>query len=114
FRSLSIVTANNVIITGSSTTITLWTMPGTLWLREKTTTNEKRYKDSGITQSSGTGVMSVVIKAVTPSMKLEGTNASPTHRSLPSSRGLLCAGGAHSSAGTAIGSTKSVKSAITK
>jgi hypothetical protein len=43
--------------------------------------NENRYKESGITQSRGMGVMSVVINAVTPSIKLDGTNVSPIHRS---------------------------------
>src|SRR5947209_8542482 len=45
-------------------------------------TKEKRYRLSGITHKRGTGVMSVVMKAVTPSIKLEGTKASAIHRSL--------------------------------
>ncbi|MDQ3922305.1 MAG: hypothetical protein M3248_08215, partial [Actinomycetota bacterium] len=47
-----------------------------------TITKEKRYRESGITHKRGTGVMSVVMKAVTPSIKLEGTKASPIHLSL--------------------------------
>src|SRR5919202_6968126 len=75
------VMVSNAIIMGSAATTTLWESSGIPRPREKTATNEKRYKESGITQSSGIGVMSVVMKAVTPSIMLEGTNASPTHRS---------------------------------
>src|SRR5215218_2728985 len=70
----------NTIIIGSAATIALCTASGTLWLGEKTITNEKRYKESGITHSSGTGEMSVVIKAVTPSIRLDGTNPNPRAR----------------------------------
>jgi hypothetical protein len=73
------------MMTGMIPTIILWIRSGILWLGEKTTTNENRYNDSGITHKSGTGVMSVVKKAVTPSIRLEGTNVSPIHRSRRSS-----------------------------
>src|SRR5918911_4167454 len=81
------VAVGNAIASGSAATTTLWESSGILRPREKTATNEKRYKESGITQSSGIGVMSVVMKAVTPSIMLEGTNANPTHRSRLSSVG---------------------------
>jgi hypothetical protein len=61
--------------------MTLWIRSGTLWPGEETITNENRYRESGITHKSGMGVMSVDAKAVTPSIRLEGTNVSPTHRS---------------------------------
>jgi hypothetical protein len=78
---MRMVRTSTAIITGNVPTITLWIRSGILWLGEKTTTNENRYSDSGITHNSGIGVMSVVMKAVTPSMRLEGTNVSPIHRS---------------------------------
>src|SRR4051812_3571560 len=78
---LSIVTTNTAMIIGIRPTITLWIRSGILWLGEKTITNENRYKERGTTQSNGTGAMSVVINDVTPSIRLEGTNVSPIHRS---------------------------------
>src|SRR5688572_22274264 len=42
-------------------------------------TNVKRYSASGSTQSRGTLATSVVMKFVTPSIKLEGTNDRPIH-----------------------------------
>src|SRR3982750_4401782 len=86
-RLVSMVMVSNAIIIGSAATITLWITSGILWLGEKTTTNEKRYNERGMTQSNGMGVMSVVTKAVTPSIMLEGTNASPIHLSRLSSVG---------------------------
>src|SRR5918992_5354700 len=77
---MRMVNTNTAIITGNVPTITLWIKSGTLWLGEKTTTNENRYRESGITHNSGIGVMSVVTKAVTPSIRLEGTNVSPIQR----------------------------------
>src|SRR5919112_750873 len=81
------VTTTSATTTGKAPTIALWIRSGTLWLLEKTMTNEKRYRESGITHKSGTGVMSVVMNAVTPSIRLEGTNANATHLSLLSSVG---------------------------
>src|SRR5919112_3751931 len=83
------VTTTSATTTGKAPTIALWIRSGTLWLLEKTMTNENRYRESGITHKSGTGVMSVVMNAVTPSIRLEGTNANATHLSLLSSVGLL-------------------------
>src|SRR5215207_1572773 len=77
---MSTVVTSNDIITGNAATITLWIRSGILWLGEKTITNENRYRESGITHNSGIGVMSVVTNAVTPSIRLEGTNVSPIHR----------------------------------
>src|SRR5215212_9838087 len=82
-----VVTTSSVITNGNMLTMALWTMSGILWLREKMMTNENKYKESGITHKSGTGVMSVVMKAVTPSIMLDGTNASPIHLSRLSSVG---------------------------
>src|SRR4051812_8826905 len=83
------VTTRRAIMAGMTTTMALWITAGLLSLREKTTTKENRYKDRGSTHSSGMGVMSVVINAVTPSIRLLGTNVSPTHRSRLSTVGLL-------------------------
>src|SRR5215210_9480528 len=77
---MSTVMTSSDIITGKAATITLWIRSGILWLGEKTITNKNRYSESGITHNSGIGVMSVVTNAVTPSIRLEGTNVSPTHR----------------------------------
>src|ERR687893_1447607 len=85
---VSVVITRNAIIIGSAATIALCTASGILWLGEKTMTNEKRYKESGITHKSGTGEMLVVTKAVTPSIRLDGTNVSPTHRARRSQVGL--------------------------
>src|ERR671921_1810515 len=74
------VMTRNAITNGSAATIALCTASGILWLGEKTMTNEKRYSESGITHKSGTGEILVVTKAVTPSIRLDGTNVSPTHR----------------------------------
>src|SRR5919112_3416524 len=81
------VTTTSATTTGKAPTIALWIRSGTLWLLEKTMTNENRYRESGITHKSGTGVISVVMNAVTPSIRLEGTNASAIHLSLLSSIG---------------------------
>src|SRR5947209_3893058 len=83
------VMMSNTIVSGSAATIALWIASGILWLGEKTTTNENRYNDRGITHKSGMGVMSVVMKEVTPSIMLEGTNANPIHRSRLISVGAL-------------------------
>src|SRR5215216_7994182 len=83
-----VVTTSSVITNGNMPTMALWTMSGILWLREKMMTNENKYKASGSTHKSGTGVMSVVMNAVTPSIMLEGTNANPIQRKRLSSVGL--------------------------
>src|SRR3954451_23020391 len=85
---MSIVTTSTAMVIGIRATITLWIRAGILWLGEKTSTNEKRYKERGTTHSSGTGARSVVIKDVTPSIRLEGTNVSPIHRSRRKSVGV--------------------------
>src|SRR5215210_5986485 len=77
---MRLVRTSNTIITGSAATTPLCTRSGILWLGEKTMTNENRYSESGITHSSGIGALSVVTKAVTPSIRLEGTNVNPIHR----------------------------------
>src|SRR5215212_8067886 len=77
--SVSMAMVSTASVSGMATTIALCTNEAVPSLREKTTTKENRYNESGKTQSSGTGVMSVVMKAVTPSIRLEGTNASPIH-----------------------------------
>src|SRR5215216_7261578 len=77
--SVRMAMVSTASVRGMATTIALCTNEAVPSLREKTTTKENRYNESGKTQSSGTGVMSVVMKAVTPSIRLEGTNASPTH-----------------------------------
>src|SRR5919199_761546 len=55
-------------------------------------TNEKRYKERGSTQSNGMGAKSVVMKEVTPSIRLEGTKVSPIHRSRRKSVGTSVVG----------------------
>src|SRR5262245_18038268 len=45
----------------------------------KATTNVRRYSASGAIQRSGTGAMSVEKYVVTPSIRLDGMNASPIH-----------------------------------
>src|SRR5919112_612920 len=85
---VSHVMTRNAITNGSAATIALCTASGILWLGEKTMTNEKRYSESGITHKSGTGEILVVTKAVTPSIRLDGTNVSPTHRARRSQVGL--------------------------
>src|SRR5918912_3505307 len=78
------------ITKGKIPIIALCTISGILecpW--ENTMTKENRYRLSGITHSSGTGVISVVTKEVTPSIKLEGTKASPIHLKRLSKVGLL-------------------------
>ena len=42
--------------------------------------NVNKYSDRGITHNRGTEAMSVEIKLVTPSIKLDGTNASNSQR----------------------------------
>src|ERR671932_228877 len=76
------VTTTSAIATGKLATMPLCIRAGILTAGAKTITKEKRYKESGITHKRGTGVMSVVMKAVTPSIKLEGTKASAIHLSL--------------------------------
>src|SRR5215212_4281108 len=85
---VSHVMTRNAITNGSAATIALCTASGILWLGEKTMTNEKRYSESGITNKSGTGEILVVTKAVTPSIRLDGTNVNPTHRARRSQVGL--------------------------
>src|SRR5215210_4954312 len=102
---MSTVMTSSDIITGKAATITLWIRSGILWLGEKTITNENRYSESGITHNSGIGVISVVMKAVTPSIRLEGTNVSPTHRNrrhIVISPDSLTAGGESSSEEAAV------------
>src|SRR5918994_1706878 len=52
-----------------------------LGVRPKAMMNVSRYSASGITHNSGTDAMSVVMWKVTPSIRLDGTNASPSQRS---------------------------------
>src|SRR5919202_103798 len=80
--SVSMVTTTSAIAMGKAATIPLCIKAGILTAGANTITKEKRYRESGITHKRGTGVMSVVMKAVTPSIKLEGTKASPIHLSL--------------------------------
>src|SRR5919199_504218 len=76
------VTTTSAIAIGKLATMPLCIRAGILTAGANTITKEKRYRESGITHKRGTGVMSVVMKAVTPSIKLEGTKASPIHLSL--------------------------------
>jgi hypothetical protein len=76
------VTTTSAIAIGKLATMPLCIRAGILTAGANTITKEKRYKESGITHKRGTGVMSVVMKAVTPSIKLEGTKASAIHLSL--------------------------------
>src|SRR5215210_4350917 len=80
--SVSMVTTTSAIATGKAASMPLCISAGILTAGANTMTKEKRYSESGITHKRGTGVMSVVMKAVTPSIKLEGTKASPIHLSL--------------------------------
>jgi hypothetical protein len=76
------VTTTSAIAIGKLATMPLCIRAGILTAGANTITKEKRYRESGITHKRGTGVMSVVMKAVTPSIKLEGTKASAIHLSL--------------------------------
>src|ERR671932_2846919 len=80
--SVSMVTTTSAIAIGKLATMPLCIKAGILTAGANTITKEKRYRESGITHKSGTGVMSVVINAVTPSIRLEGTKASAIHLSL--------------------------------
>src|ERR687886_588143 len=72
------VTTTSAIAIGKLATMPLCIRAGILTAGANTITKEKRYKESGITHKRGT----VVMKAVTPSIKLEGTKASAIHLSL--------------------------------
>ena len=63
--------------------------------------NVSRYRASGITHSSGTEAMSVVMWKVTPSIRLDGTKAYPTQRrrSNPDGDGPVESGAAFGRAG---------------
>src|SRR5919202_5827421 len=80
--SVSMVTTTSAIAMGKAATMPLCIKAGILTAGANTMTKEKRYRESGITHKRGTGVMSVVINAVTPSIRLEGTKASAIHLSL--------------------------------
>jgi hypothetical protein len=68
----------------------------------KTMLNDSRYSDSGIAQNSGIGAMSVVRYVVTPSIRLDGTNARPIQRRRRASDGRpSSAVGGSASAGAA-------------
>src|SRR4051794_7097348 len=64
------------IITGARLPMTMRNQSGT---RPNATMNVTRYSASGITHISGMLVMSVDMWKVTPSMRLDGTNASAIH-----------------------------------
>src|SRR3569833_1841435 len=76
------VTTTSAIAIGKLATMPLCIRAGILTAGANTITKEKRYRESGITHKRGTGVMSVVMKAVTPSIKLEGTKTNTIHLSL--------------------------------
>src|SRR5262245_53141359 len=59
----------------------LTTFTNHLGCRPKATMNVSRYSPSGMTHNSGMGAMSVVRNSVTPSSRLDGTNARASHHS---------------------------------
>src|SRR5947209_13485720 len=63
--------------TGVTRVMTRWNARGT---REKAMMNVTRYSASGMIHSKGSEAMSVETKVVTESIRLDGTNASPSQR----------------------------------